>query len=136
MFHSLTDFNLSILQSRGINGPHPGYREPHPSELQLVSAITNSLPKSKSKCIQNDLRHLQETISSAVNSKYGAAYFTDGSVDPRSGRAGAAFLFEDEDHAQRLSDNSTTLQAELFAIVCPQSCHRPSRHLYLYLHTH
>lgn len=63
-----------------------------------MSIIANSLSKTKAQSSRNDLSCLQETITTKVNDKDVAAYFTYGSVDPRSARAGAAFLIDDETH--------------------------------------
>ncbi|XP_069992410.1 uncharacterized protein [Penaeus vannamei] len=59
---------------------------------------------------------LRETISSIENDRDTTVIYTDGSVDPESGRAGGDFLCNDYVQASRLSNDSSILQAELFAI--------------------
>jgi len=107
---------LPSLRSRGIDRPHPGYREPHPWEPNLATTITKSLPTSKARCTTIDIHQLQTTLESLEENANIATFYTDGSVEQHSGKAGAAFLFEGYLHAQRLSDDTSILQAELFVI--------------------
>ncbi|ROT69722.1 pol [Penaeus vannamei] len=114
---SVTSFNLlPALLSRGIDAPHHGYAEPNPWEPPLAAFLINSLPRPKKNCSPNDLQNLRETISSIENDRDTTVIYTDGSVDPESGRAGGAFLCNDYVQASRLSNDSSILQAELFAI--------------------
>ncbi|ROT82640.1 pol [Penaeus vannamei] len=114
---SVTSFNLlPALLSRGIDAPHHGYAEPNPWEPPLAAFLINSLPRPKKNCSPNDLQDLRETISSIENDRDTTVIYTDGSVDPESGRAGGAFLCNDYVQASRLSNDSSILQAELFAI--------------------
>ncbi|ROT84526.1 pol [Penaeus vannamei] len=114
---SVTSFNLlPALLSRGIDAPHHGYAEPNPWEPPLATFLINSLPRPKKNCSPGDLQSLRETISSFENDRDTTVIYTDGSVDPESGRAGGAFLCNDYVQASRLSNDSSILQAELFAI--------------------
>lgn len=97
---------------------HPGYKEPHPWEPPpaKLKFILNSLRKSKAKCSRDDLQQLRESLDVLTDNEDVITKFTDDSVDPLSGKAGAAFLCNDLRYAQRLSSDTTIFQAELFAI--------------------
>nr|XP_027234054.1 uncharacterized protein LOC113825424 [Penaeus vannamei] len=122
VFRCLDAFNLlPSITSRSIDHPHREYRAPLPWEPRHVTITTKSLPLSKARCSQNDFRHLQASIDSIENNEDIATFYTDGSVE-QSGRAGAAFMHDRSQHGQRLSNDTTILQAELFAIRAALHC--------------
>nr|XP_027223090.1 uncharacterized protein LOC113815226 [Penaeus vannamei] len=123
LFRCLDAFNLlPSITSRGIDHPHRGYHAPPPWEPQHVTLTTKSLPLFRARCSQNDFRHLQASIHSIENNEDIATFYTDASVEQSSGRAGAAFMHDGRLHGQRISNDATILQAELFAIRAALHC--------------
>lgn len=66
-----------------------------------------------------DAAMIQQQAERAINNfrtQHDLIYFTNGSLDPVSGRSGAAFVFNEEQRMWRTPDNCSTLQTELAAI--------------------
>ena len=97
--------------------PHPAYTPPPPWELPAADFTATQLPASKVHCLTEELRQHALRSMSEVTEPGSAIYFTDGSVDPDSGRSGAAFVTSGLTRAWRTSDHCSTLQTELVAIL-------------------
>ena len=96
--------------------PDPAYTQPPPWSPPAVETRVTSLPGTKAQCSASEQRqHALQNIHQLYSPGAGV-YYTDGSVDPDSGRAGAAFVVEGRATAWRVSDQSSSLQAELAAI--------------------
>ena len=95
---------------------YPGYLQPPPWEDEGIK-VTLSTHKGKSSLSREDLREIKLKIKKATNRTNTRNYFTDGSVDPHSHTAGCAFVSHCDTASFRISNGSSTLQAELTAIM-------------------
>ncbi|XP_050703623.1 uncharacterized protein LOC126989089, partial [Eriocheir sinensis] len=72
--------------------PHPTYRPSAPWEPSAAVFTATQLPASKAQCTTAELRQHALMAMAQVTERGAAVYYTDGSVDPDSGRTGAAFV--------------------------------------------
>ncbi|MEL7523335.1 MAG: ribonuclease H family protein, partial [Cyanobacteria bacterium J06553_1] len=79
-------------------------------------AYTN-LPKVKAQCLPQEMHQLALMGMDTFHGPHSAVYYTDGSVDPITGTAGAAFTTQGVTVACRTSNHSSTLQTELVGIL-------------------
>ena len=115
---SVLDFGLrDLVRRQALDRPHPEYVTPPPWIPSCATFHVFPLAQRKADC---DLHRLKPLVLSAIRSltpTTATSYFTDGSVDPTTGKCGAAFVTEDGESALwRISDGCSTLQAELAAI--------------------
>ncbi|XP_063871506.1 uncharacterized protein LOC135106429 [Scylla paramamosain] len=107
------------LLSRTTDAQHPDYEPPPPWQEPLYHFSVTRLTASKASLSADDLtaqaRQALRAVDDADAEIY--SYFTDGSVDPETYRAAAAFVHCDNTGIFRLPDHSSTLQTELAAIV-------------------
>ncbi|XP_045105294.1 uncharacterized protein LOC123500720 [Portunus trituberculatus] len=105
------------LVGRGEDRQIEGYMDSPPWTTVAAATIhTTTLPCKKTQCPRymflaraNDTFLQTGTIGARV-------YYTDGSVDPNTGRTAAAFVCGEERHGWRTSDHCSTLQTELVGI--------------------
>ena len=95
----------------------PAYTPPPPWEPLAVSFTTTQLPANKASCTAQEMRQHALMSIHQDDAPESAVYYTDGSVDPESGRAGAAFITGGLERAWRTSDHCSTLQTELVAVL-------------------
>ncbi|XP_050709221.1 uncharacterized protein LOC126994012 [Eriocheir sinensis] len=89
---------------------------PPPWEPSIAPFTATPMPASKALCITQELR--QRALSMAQVTEPGSAvYYTDGSVDPVSGRTGAAAITGETRLLCRTADHCSTLQTELAALL-------------------
>ncbi|XP_076032418.1 uncharacterized protein LOC143020145 [Oratosquilla oratoria] len=105
----LLQSNLATQSLAHIDAPPPW--EPHTAEFS-----TTRLPASKALCTTEELRHHTLMAVAGVSEPDDAIYYTDGSVDPESGRTGAAAITAGTELLERTPDYCSTLQTELVAI--------------------
>ncbi|KAK3889215.1 hypothetical protein Pcinc_006786 [Petrolisthes cinctipes] len=110
------------------------------SALVLLALSPNQqerleLPASKSQCITKEIQqHALMAIAQATEPD-SAVYYTDGSVDPDSGRTGAAAITRGTELCERTSNHCSTLQTELVAIqLALEHAHHRQEHTVM-LHT-
>ena len=96
--------------------PHPEYRPLPPWEAPAIAARYTRLPSSKNNCSREELRQLALQDMEHLHVQGSHVYYTDGSVDPDSGRSGAAFITGDLSRGWRTTDHCSSLQTELAAI--------------------
>jgi len=95
---------------------NPRYTRPKPWDPPLATFHTNTLPWPKDSCSLDTITNVKEAVQLFATNPHIATIFTDGSLEQQSGRAGSAFVCGEYVHASRISDHSSILQAELFAI--------------------
>ena len=96
--------------------PAATYRTPAPWEPPPATFTATALPARKAALTTQELRQralgaIEDTVTPG-----GVVYYTDGSVDPDSGRSGAAAVTEGVQLSCRTSDHCSSLQTELVAI--------------------
>ena len=96
--------------------PAPTFRAPPPWEPPVANFTATRLPANKSACTTAELRQHALMAVARVSEPGCVTYFTDGSVDPDSGRTGAAAITGGSELAVRTPDHCSTLQTELVAI--------------------
>ncbi|KAG0712078.1 hypothetical protein GWK47_019233 [Chionoecetes opilio] len=96
--------------------PTPTYYAPPPWGPLDAEFTATLLPACKAMCNTRELRQHALMAMAQVVERDSRVYFTDGSVDPDSGRTGAAFVTGGTEMSWRTSDNCSTLQTELVAI--------------------
>ena len=96
--------------------PAPTFRAPPPWEPPAASFTATRLPAIKAACTTAELRQHALMAVARVSEPGCVTYFTDGSVDPDSGRTGAAAITGSTELAVRTPDHCSTLQTELVAI--------------------
>ncbi|KAK8397507.1 hypothetical protein O3P69_004335 [Scylla paramamosain] len=104
------------LLSRTTDAQHPDYEPPPPWQEPLYHFSVTRLTASKASLSADDLTAQARQALRAVDDADAEIYFTDGSVDPETYRAAAAFVHCDNTGIFRLPDHSSTLQTELAAI--------------------
>ena len=112
----------SIIQDRNAlwreaDVPVPTYSAPPPWEPPAAEFTATHLPASKDLCTTQKLRQHALMAMAQVTEPDSAIYFTDGSVDPESGRMIAALVTIGVKRSWRTSDHCSTLQNELVAIL-------------------
>ncbi len=96
--------------------PAPTYCSPPPWEPPAADFSATQLPASKSLCGAEEMRQHALMAMAGVTEPDSAVYYTDGSVDPDSGRTGAAAITRGTEVCGRTPDHCSTLQTELVAI--------------------
>ena len=104
------------LVDRGADRVEEDYDSPPPWAPPPAVFVFTPLPTKKSQCPRNVL--LAEALATIdrVGKHNTLVYFTDGSVDPETGRTGAAIVTGEEVFSWRTSDGCSTIQTELVAI--------------------
>ena len=113
---SLQAMSVSPAALRSTDDAHPGYIQPPPWEDEGIY-VTLTTHKDKSSLSLEDKSRIKVLIHEASSKGNTTSYFTDGSVDPQRHTAGCAFVSSYETASFRLSNGSSTLQAELAAIM-------------------
>ena len=98
------------------DAPNSGYTPPAPWEDSSIE-VTFTTQKGKDSLNLEDRKDIRHKIQEALRSANTTNYFTDGSVDPTANTAGCGFFTNGSTASFRLSNGSSTLQAELAAIV-------------------
>ena len=93
------------------------YSAPPPWEPPAAEFTATQLPASKALCTIQELRQHTLMAIAQVTQPDSTTYFTDGSVDPESGRKGAALVTGGVELLWRTSEHCSTLQTELVAIL-------------------
>ncbi|KAG7172010.1 putative RNA-directed DNA polymerase from mobile element jockey-like 51 [Homarus americanus] len=108
----------NIILSEGPDTMSPDYSTPAPWEFP--PAVFNILATGtrKADCNPHEIRQVAERNMKALTPHNSTEYYTDGSVEPTSTKAGAAFTIEGGNTSLwRTSDGCSTLQVELAAIL-------------------
>ncbi|KAG7155556.1 hypothetical protein Hamer_G023859 [Homarus americanus] len=106
------------ILSKGPDTMSPDYSTPAPWESP--PAVINILQTGtrKAGCNPHELRQVAERNMKALTPHNSTVYYTDGSVETTSTKAGAAFTIEGGNTSLwRTSDGCSTLQVELAAIL-------------------
>ncbi|KAG7163784.1 putative Gag-Pol polyprotein-like 8 [Homarus americanus] len=106
------------ILSKGPDTMSPDYSAPAPWESS--PAVFNILQTGtrKADCNPHELRQVAERNMKALTPHNSTVYYTHGSVEPTSTKAGAAFTTEGGNTSLwRTSDGCSTLQVELAAIL-------------------
>ena len=122
------------LLSRTSDARHPEYQPTPPWQAPTYHFSVHKLTRNKASLCPADLADQAQQALRAQDIGDSEVYFTDGSVDPDTKRAAAAFVHTDTTGHFRLPDNSSTLQAELVAIEKALEDARP-KHKHVVLHT-
>ncbi|KAG0716376.1 putative RNA-directed DNA polymerase from transposon BS [Chionoecetes opilio] len=111
---------------REVDVPAPTYYAPPPWGPPAAEFTATLLPACKAMCTIRELRQHALMAMAQVVERDSRVYFTDCSVDPDSGRTGAAFVTGGTEMSWRTSYNCSTLQTELVAIqhALKQALHR------------
>ncbi len=104
------------LTARTTDDQHPDYQPPPPWQESDYHFSVTKLTASKTSLSADAIAAQAQQALHAVNDRNMDVYFTDGSVDPNTHRAAAAFVHHTETGIFRLPDHSSTLQTELAAI--------------------
>ncbi len=75
------------------------------------------LPGSKASMDKEELLSIANSFILNLTTENSVVYYTDGSLDPDTGRAAAAYHTTSHEQGVRISDNASTLQTELVAIL-------------------
>ncbi|XP_050715642.1 uncharacterized protein LOC126998207 [Eriocheir sinensis] len=97
--------------------PAPSFHPPPPWEPSIAPFTATPMPASKALCITQELRQRALMSMAQVTEPGSAVYYTDGSVDPVSGRTGAAAITGETRLLCRTADHCSTLQTELAALL-------------------
>ncbi|MPC86638.1 hypothetical protein E2C01_081473 [Portunus trituberculatus] len=93
----ITDTSLQEFFNNHVQDlPHPDYHSKPPWAPPSYTATISSLTKKKSSLSAEELAAQARNALASVPEEGSAVYFTDGSVDPESGRAAAAFVTSEE----------------------------------------
>ena len=114
---------------------HLNYTQPPPWSVNPIKFTRASLPTAKQNCSPQTLQAAALNAISAVQTPNSITFYTDGSVDPTSHRAGAAIYANQYQAAWRLSDNCSTLETELTAIKQALSFSLQNEHGPVIIHT-
>ncbi|XP_045105264.1 uncharacterized protein LOC123500673 [Portunus trituberculatus] len=106
----------TTLASRASDAQHPEYAPPSPWEASGYNFSVTKLTANKSSLTADALAAQAQQALHAVDGGNKEVYFTDGSIDPDTHRAAAAFVHSTGTGIFRLPDHSSTLQTELVAI--------------------
>ena len=93
-----------------------GYTVPPPWSPPPATLKFTDLGDSKANLQKEDLKKISLQAIATETPADAASYFTDGSVDPKHHRSGAAFYTQGQTLRWRLSNDCSTLQTELVAI--------------------
>ncbi|MEL6802231.1 MAG: reverse transcriptase domain-containing protein, partial [Bacteroidota bacterium] len=96
--------------------PHTNYTCPAPWASPSIQFHITKLPSSKRLCSPEAMLQAAEAAIQSLESPDSVTFFTDGSVDPETGRCGSAVYSSHHSNSWRVSDNCSTLQTELMAI--------------------
>lgn len=113
---------------------HPDFDCLPPWSEPLYSFTAKPLTGRKAGLTQASLTRQARLALHAVNAEGAEVYYTDGSVDPTTNRAAAAFVSDEATGHFRLPDGSSTLQTELVAIEKALQ-HAVPRHKDIVLHS-
>ena len=100
----------------GADEVDPRYTQPPPWEQPAMSIQFTELPGSKRQCSEVEMRQHALRSMEGLHRQGARVYYTDGSVDPNTGRTGSAFVSGALTVGWRNSDRCSTLQTELAAI--------------------
>ncbi|XP_045110151.1 uncharacterized protein LOC123503805 [Portunus trituberculatus] len=117
-----------------LDKPHKDYIEPPPWNTKDFQTSVTALPHSKKDLDQETLQAAARIALQAAPPHNCEVYYTDGSVDPITKRAAAAFVSENTTAIFRLTDGASTLQTELVAIQQALR-HCKIRHKHIVIHT-
>ena len=103
--------------TKGPDRPSSLYSAPAPWEEPVLTVTFTSLPRPKLMCSSHEMRQSALQGMEVLHSQRSAIYYTDGSVDPVSGRTAAAYVTQGGTVALRTSDHCSSLQTELTGIL-------------------
>ena len=106
----------NILKNLQPDACHPNYSRPPPWEDINFTINFTSLPCSKNTCAPNFILQAANRAIQQVETANSISYYTDGSVDNNIPAAGAAVFSNNFTASWRVSNNCSSLQAELIAI--------------------
>ena len=113
---ALRSFNLpSTLQITLEDSPHPQFVDIPPWSPLPATFVVTPLPGPKALCSPATIKAISDRVN-ATGDDTTARYFTDGSVDTFTGRAGAAVHCATHTASWRVSDHASSMQAELLAL--------------------
>ena len=96
---------------------HADYHPHPPWEAPPITTTFTRLRNSKDNCTREEMRQMALETMEQLHTPGSQVYYTDGSVDSESGRAGAAYVIGAVAHGWRTSDHCSSLQTELAAIL-------------------
>ena len=105
------------LLTQGPDVTSPTYTESPPWEETKLEVTYTRLPSAKAHCLPQEMRQQALMGMDSLQGPHHAVYYTDGSVNPTTGTAGAACISNGVSVAWRTSDHSSTLQTELVGIL-------------------
>ena len=105
------------LVGRGADEKVEEYITPPPWAAEVATFHVAPLPHRKSLCSSVALRAHTDLTHAHAAREGTRSYYTDGSVEPQSGRTAAALVCGGEALGWRTSDHCSTLQTELVAIL-------------------
>lgn len=111
---ALTASGLQHIATLGEDTPDEGHRDSPPWRRD-ATVFSYKIPEVPRSNVVGRRIHGELQIARLADEEAGT-YFTDGSVDTDSGRSGAAFVYNGDESAWRLSDGCSSLQTELVAI--------------------
>ena len=98
-----------------VERPHPQFAPTPPWEQLPATFTVTELPGPKRLCTAAQIRDVTSHLGGASDAET-ATYYTDGSVDRSTGRAGASVHCQEHTACWRVSNDASTLQTELLAI--------------------
>ena len=112
--HSLIQDGNGLWREADVHDPT--YSAPPPWETPAAEFTATQLSASKALCTTQELQQHALMAMAQVTEPDSAIYFTDGLVDPESGRTGAALVTGGVELSWRTSDHCSTLQTEMVVI--------------------
>ncbi|KAK8406336.1 hypothetical protein O3P69_007201 [Scylla paramamosain] len=122
--------DIEWRSTQQVDHPHPAYKEDPPWAPPPPMIKITQLTGKKDNLDRNDLARQAHQLLVGGESEGTEVYYTDGSVDPNTGRAAATFFHKDVTPHHRLLDGTSTLQTELAAIL--KSFSAPTWYCYVY----
>ena len=104
---------IAPLLHKGRDGMHPEYTPPPPWDPPL--ADIHIMPQRKTMP-RHTLQEQAEAVLDRLNTGTAAVYYTDGSLDPITAAAGAAFVLQGRGHGVRVTGTRCSTQVEAVAL--------------------
>ena len=104
---------VTPLLHKGRDDWHPGYIPPPPWEPSLAETHIRHLRRNASP---RQLRAEAEEDMLRITPGDSAVYYTDGSLDPNTGAAGAAFVSQGQSHGVKVTGTRCSMQVEAVAL--------------------
>ena len=105
------------LLAKGMDSPHPDFVEAPPWAQTSIEFSVMRLASKKNEYCTPSLKAETQRVIATITPPGSLTYYTDGSVDPLTHTAGAGFAARDATISMRVTDNASSLQAEVVAIM-------------------